>query len=48
MVRSLQVTKPNQSRAYGPDLIDRWKGRAFQQSPDSTISLVGFEDEQVN
>ena len=34
--------------AYGPDLIDRWKGRAFQQSPDSAISLVGFEDEQVN
>lgn len=33
---------------YGPDLIDRWKGRAFQQSPDSKISLVGFEDEQVN
>jgi hypothetical protein len=33
---------------YGPDLIDRWKGRAFQQSPDSTVSLVGFEDEQVN
>ncbi len=31
-----------------PDLIDRWKGRAFQQSPDSTISVVGFEDEQVN
>jgi hypothetical protein len=31
-----------------PDLIDRWKGRAFQQSPDSGISLVGFEDEQVN
>ncbi|TMB46007.1 MAG: hypothetical protein E6J55_02815 [Deltaproteobacteria bacterium] len=48
MVRSLQITKPNQTRAYGPDLIDRWKGRAFQQSPDSTISLVGFEDEQVN
>jgi hypothetical protein len=33
---------------YGPDLIDRWKGRAFQQSPDSAVSLVGFEDEQVN
>src|SRR5207244_8999392 len=27
MVRSLQITKPNQTRAYGPDLIDRWKGR---------------------
>ena len=37
-----------QPGVYGPDLIDRWKGRAFQQSPDSTISLVGFEDEQVN
>jgi len=33
---------------YGPDLVDRWKGRAFQQSPDSSVSLVGFEDEQVN
>jgi hypothetical protein len=34
--------------AYGPDLVDRWKGRAFQSSPDSSVSLVGFEDEQVN
>ncbi len=33
---------------YGPDLLDRWKGRAFQQSPDSQASVVGFEDEQVN
>ena len=48
MVRNLQVAKPGQPGVYGPDLIDRWKGRAFQQSPDSTISLVGFEDEQVN
>jgi hypothetical protein len=29
-------------------MIARWKGRAFQQSPDSSISVVGFEDEQVN
>jgi hypothetical protein len=48
MVREMHVTKPGTARAFGPDLIDRWKGRAFQQSPDSTISLVGFEDEQVN
>jgi hypothetical protein len=41
------VTEPAPA-AYGPDLVDRWKGRAFQQSPDSTISVVGFEDEQVN
>jgi hypothetical protein len=33
---------------YGPNVISRWKGRAFQQSPDSSISVVGFEDEQVN
>jgi hypothetical protein len=48
MVRGVRVAKPGQPGVYGPDLIDRWKGRAFQQSPDSTISLVGFEDEQVN
>ncbi|MDX6287582.1 MAG: hypothetical protein QOG53_3067 [Frankiales bacterium] len=48
MVRSLAVTRPKTERQYGPDLIARWKGRAFQQSPDSTVSVVGFEDEQVN
>jgi hypothetical protein len=48
MVRDMQVTAPGANGDYGPDLIDRWKGRAFQQSPDSVISLVGFEDEQVN
>jgi hypothetical protein len=48
MVREMHIAKPNQPGVYGPDLIDRWKGRAFQQSPDSTISVVGFEDEQVN
>ncbi|HEX2038852.1 MAG TPA: hypothetical protein VHF47_03855 [Acidimicrobiales bacterium] len=45
MVRSMQVAN---AAGYGADLIDRWKGRAFQQSPDSSISVVGFEDEQVN
>ena len=48
MLRELRVADPDQAWTYGPDLIDRWKGRAFQQSPDSSISLVGFEDEQVN
>ena len=48
MVRGMQVAKPGQPGVYGPDLIDRWKGRAFQSSPDSSISVVGFEDEQVN
>ncbi|MBK5305295.1 MAG: hypothetical protein JJD92_01260 [Frankiaceae bacterium] len=48
MVRDYSVAKPGQPGVYGPDLIDRWKGRAFQQSPDSVVSVVGFEDEQVN
>jgi hypothetical protein len=58
MVRDLRVRRPGDAvtdlsanAAYWstrPDLVDRWKGRAFQQSPDSVISLVGFEDEQVN
>ncbi|HXG27317.1 MAG TPA: neutral/alkaline non-lysosomal ceramidase N-terminal domain-containing protein, partial [Nevskiales bacterium] len=48
MVRELQIRDPDNALLLGPDLIDRWKGRAFQQSPDSTLSLVGFEDEQVN
>ncbi|HXC50129.1 MAG TPA: Ig-like domain-containing protein [Candidatus Limnocylindrales bacterium] len=48
MIRGMRIAKPDAPGDYGPDLIDRWKGRAFQQSPDSTISVVGFEDEQVN
>jgi hypothetical protein len=54
MVREMRVAKPGQEDTpleqiqYGDDIIDRWKGRAFQQNPDSEVSLVGFEDEQVN
>ena len=48
MLRGMRIAKPSSPGDYGPDLVDRWKGRAFQQSPDSTISVVGFEDEQVN
>ncbi|HEV7678270.1 MAG TPA: hypothetical protein VGQ42_06850 [Candidatus Dormibacteraeota bacterium] len=48
MIRQFAVTAPGTTGSYGPNLISRWKGRAFQQSPDSSVSLVGFEDEQVN
>jgi hypothetical protein len=47
MVRSVGITPPG-GGSYGPNLISRWKGRAFQSSPNSSISLVGFEDEQTN
>ena len=48
MVRQVNVTAPGATAQYGPNLSSRWKGRAFQSSPDSTVSLVGFEDEQTN
>jgi hypothetical protein len=48
MIREIRIADPDAPGEFGPDLLDRWKGRAFQQSPDSTISVVGFEDEQVN
>jgi hypothetical protein len=47
LIRHYQVRKPS-GRRWSHNIIARWKGRAFQQSPDSSVSLVGFEDEQVN
>lgn len=47
MVRSMRIVNPTTGR-FAANLLSRWKGRAFQQSPDSSVSLVGFEDEQVN
>ena len=48
LVNGLYVTRPGTTYDYGPNVISRWKGRAFQQTPDSSVSLVGFEDEQTN
>jgi hypothetical protein len=33
---------------YGTSIIDRFKGRAFQQSPGGSTPCCGYEDEQVN
>jgi len=33
---------------YGTSLVDRFKGRAFQQSPGGDTPCCGYEDEQVN
>src|SRR5205807_718986 len=33
---------------YGPDIIDRWKARAFQQRPGGTTPCCGYEEEQNN
>jgi len=35
-------------QTYGPDLVDRWKARAFQQDPASETPCCGFEEEDTN
>ena len=33
---------------YGPNLVDRWKARAFQQSPGGQTPCCGYEEETTN
>lgn len=39
-------TDPN--KAYGPDVVDRWKARAFAQDPGSQTPCCGYEEEDTN
>src|SRR3712207_7010630 len=39
---------PDGGKTYAPDLVDRWKARAFAQDPGSETPCCGFEDEDVN
>jgi hypothetical protein len=34
--------------AYGPDIVDQWKARAFQQRPGGTTPCCGYEEEVNN
>src|SRR5947208_16894901 len=45
MVRQLHVSSAGGAFEYGLDLVDRWKGRAFQETPNYITSIGGFEDE---
>ncbi|HEX4718887.1 MAG TPA: hypothetical protein VH300_10185 [Thermoleophilaceae bacterium] len=38
----------NGGKTYGPDLVDRWKARAFAQDPYSQTPCCGYEDEDKN
>jgi hypothetical protein len=38
----------NGGRTYGPDLVDRWKARAFAQDPASNTPCCGYEEEDTN
>ena len=35
-------------KVYGPDLVDRWKARAFAQDPGSQTPCCGYEEEDTN
>ncbi len=39
---------PKDNGVYGPDLVDRWKARAFQQDPESKTPCCGYEEEDTN
>jgi hypothetical protein len=39
---------PHDDWNYGPDLVDRWKARAFAQDPGSQTPCCGYEEEDTN
>jgi hypothetical protein len=39
---------PDRGATYGPDLVDRWKARAFQQDAESETPCCGYEEEDTN
>ena len=47
LLTSLQIS-PDGGGSFGPDLIDRWKARAFAQDPYSETPCCGYEDEDKN
>jgi hypothetical protein len=47
LLTALQIS-PDGGQTYGPDLIDRWKARAFAQDPYSETPCCGYEDEDKN
>ena len=47
LLTSLEIS-PDGGSTFGPDLIDRWKARAFAQDPYSETPCCGYEDEDKN
>ena len=39
---------PNGDWTYGPDVVDQWKARAFQQRPGGETPCCGYEEEVNN
>ena len=47
LMTAIQIS-PDGGKTYGPDLVDRWKARAFAQDPGSQTPCCGFEEEDTN
>ena len=47
LLTGLQIS-PDGGLSFGPDLVDRWKARAFAQDPYSETPCCGYEDEDKN
>ena len=47
LLTSIRIS-PDDGATYGPDLVDRWKARAFQQDPSSETPCCGYEEEDTN
>ena len=47
LMTQVQV-KADGEASYGPDLVDRWKARAFQQDAESETPCCGYEEEDTN
>jgi hypothetical protein len=47
LMTAVQI-KRDRDKAYGPDLVDRWKARAFAQDPGSQTPCCGYEEEDTN
>jgi hypothetical protein len=47
LMSDVRISK-NDDWTYGPDLVDRWKARAFAQDPGSETPCCGYEEEDTN
>jgi hypothetical protein len=48
---SITVSPDNEGLStgdYGPNIVDRWKARAFQQTPGGSVPCCGYEEEATN
>ncbi len=48
LMTQVRIAPRGETWTYGPDLIDQWKARAFQQRPGGETPCCGYEDEVVN